>query len=58
MPPSSLLCRCADQTLRSGNLLCAHLYTDILCLLADPLDFEDPPLGIPVAARTRRWMDS
>jgi hypothetical protein len=34
-----------------------HLYTDFLCLLADPLGFEDPPPGIRVAARTRSWSD-
>jgi hypothetical protein len=27
-----------------------HLYTDFLCLLADPLDFEGPPPGTPIAA--------
>jgi hypothetical protein len=34
-----------------------HLYTGFLCLLADPLGFEDPPPGIPVAARNRCWLD-
>jgi hypothetical protein len=29
------------------------LITDFLCLLADPLGFEDPSLGIPVTAWTR-----
>jgi hypothetical protein len=30
----------------------AHLYTDILCLLADLLGAEDQYPGIPVATRT------
>jgi hypothetical protein len=34
-----------------------RLYNDILCLLTDPLGFEDPPPGVPVEAWTRRWMD-
>jgi hypothetical protein len=33
-----------------------HLCPDFLCLLADPLGFEDPPPGVPVA-RTRRWLE-
>jgi hypothetical protein len=32
--------------------------TDFVCLLADPLGFEDPPPGLPVPERTRRWMDT
>jgi hypothetical protein len=32
------------------------LYTDFLCLLADPLGFEDPPPGFPVAEQTHRWL--
>jgi hypothetical protein len=35
----------------------AKLYTEILCLLADPLGFDDPLLDIQVAARTRCWLD-
>jgi hypothetical protein len=31
--------------------------TDFLCLLADPLGFEDPPPDFPVAERTCRWLD-
>jgi hypothetical protein len=34
-----------------------HLFTVFLCLLADPLGFEDLPPGIPVAARNRCWLD-
>jgi hypothetical protein len=34
-----------------------HTCIDLCCLLADPHGFKDPPLGIPVAARTRCWMD-
>jgi hypothetical protein len=30
---------------------------DFLCLLPDPLGFEDPPPGFPVAEQTRRWSD-
>jgi hypothetical protein len=32
------------------------LYTDFLCLLADPLEFEDPPSRFPVTERTHRWL--
>jgi hypothetical protein len=34
----------------------APLYTDFLCLLADPLGFEDPPSGFPVAEQTHRLL--
>jgi hypothetical protein len=34
----------------------APLYIDFLCLLADPLWFEDTPSGFPVAERTHRWL--
>jgi hypothetical protein len=33
------------------------LYTNFLCLLADPLGFEDPPPGFPVTERIRCWLD-
>jgi hypothetical protein len=46
--PSSLASSCAPST---------HLYPDFLRLLADPLGFEHPPLGIPVATRNRSWLD-
>jgi hypothetical protein len=29
----------------------------LLCLPADPLGFEDPPLGIPAAERSRHGMN-
>jgi hypothetical protein len=32
-------------------------YKDFLCLLADPLGFEDPLPDIPGDARTRCWLD-
>jgi hypothetical protein len=34
----------------------SFFYT-FLCLLADPLGFEDPPLGASVAAWTCCWLD-
>jgi hypothetical protein len=34
----------------------APLFTDLPCLLADPLGFEDPIPGFPVSDRTRRWL--
>jgi hypothetical protein len=37
--------------------LSTPLYTDFLCLLADPLGFYDPPLSISVAERTRHYID-
>jgi hypothetical protein len=33
------------------------LYTDFLFLLTAPLGLENPPPGVPVADRTRRWLD-
>jgi hypothetical protein len=38
-------------------MLAAHLYADILSVLADPLGFMDPPPGVPVAVRMRRCVD-
>jgi hypothetical protein len=32
------------------------LNTNFSCLLADPLGFEDPPTGVPVAEQTHRWL--
>jgi hypothetical protein len=37
------------SALASSCTLSAPLSTDFLCLLADPLRLEDPPLGLPVA---------
>jgi hypothetical protein len=34
-----------------------HRYTAFLCLLADPLGFEEPHLCIPVTARVHCWLD-
>jgi hypothetical protein len=34
----------------------APLYTDCLCLLADPLGFAYPPSGFPAAEQTHRWL--
>jgi hypothetical protein len=31
------------------------LYTDLLCLLADPPGFEDPPPCVPISVRTQCW---
>jgi hypothetical protein len=47
LPNSILKCCCCPS-----YVPCTHLYTNFLCLLADPLGFEDPPPGLPVAAQT------
>jgi hypothetical protein len=46
--PSALAFSCAPS---------APLNTDFLCLLADPLGFEDAPLWFPAAERTRCWLN-
>jgi hypothetical protein len=33
------------------------LISEFLCLIADPLDFEDPPPVIQVATQNRCWLD-
>jgi hypothetical protein len=35
----------------------ASLHTDFLRLLADPLGFKDPPVGLSVAEHFHRWLD-
>jgi hypothetical protein len=53
-------------TLKSGkssphsgfcSTLSSPLCADSLCLLTDPLDFEDPPPGVHAAVRTRCWTE-
>jgi hypothetical protein len=41
----------------SSRVPSSHLYTDVLFLLDNPRGFEAPPLGTPVAALTRCWLD-
>jgi hypothetical protein len=43
--------------LASSSAPSSHLYIEFLCLLADPLGFEDLPPGVSIEARTGCWLD-
>jgi hypothetical protein len=49
--------RIHPSRLASSRVPSSHLYTDVLCLLYNPRGFEAPPLGTPIAALTRCWLN-